>query len=350
MNQQGQNNVEEAPSRVTINAIAKRLGVSRMTVARALNGDPRKRAKAKHRVEQVLQISREMGYRCNTAARAMSLGRLNTIGIVQCGDGPESYLPSERMNGIQHALAELKMGVMVSRVDVNKLEDSSFVPEILRNLSADGLLMDVIRSNSPRMVNLIDEYNVPATWINVKHTHDVVRPDDLGAGVQATKILLDLGHRRIEFWDFCVRDQRHYSWADRFEGYQQAMTKAGLLPKLLQTQFFDEEERHTTAMQLLQNHDRPTAIIADNMGDVIAICTAAKWLRLRIPADLSVFSFQEYSEVTRCLRLSIMEQPDYAVGELAVKMLVNKIENPLMKYEPVLVPFGFKDSGSIGPP
>ncbi|MDR1902809.1 MAG: LacI family transcriptional regulator, partial [Treponema sp.] len=64
---------------ISINDIAKQLGVSPSTVSRALNGKPYVNAEKK---EQILKLIEETGYAPNKAARNMAMKRSFTVGIV----------------------------------------------------------------------------------------------------------------------------------------------------------------------------------------------------------------------------------------------------------------------------
>ena len=70
---------EGAPRALGMADVAARAGVSHQTVSRVINGHPNV---APHTRERVLRAIAELGYRPNTAARALVTGSTRTIGLV----------------------------------------------------------------------------------------------------------------------------------------------------------------------------------------------------------------------------------------------------------------------------
>lgn len=72
-----------ATKRVTINDIAAAAGVSKATVSRYLNGKNELISlPTQVRIKRAIEVS---GYRLNVAARALSVGASNTVGIAVNG-------------------------------------------------------------------------------------------------------------------------------------------------------------------------------------------------------------------------------------------------------------------------
>jgi DNA-binding LacI/PurR family transcriptional regulator len=192
---------------VTIYQIAERVGLSPKTVSRILSGKA-----ALHKPEtreRVLQVATELGYRANSSARAMRRQRFGCVTLLLSNVRQRSVLPSAREDGIQAALGEHDLHLMVAPLPDAKLTDQGFVPRILREYGSDGLLVNYNTRIPPRMETLLDAHNLPSVWINVRRDSDCVYPDDLQAGRQAAERLLALGHRRIAFVDYT--EQNHYS-------------------------------------------------------------------------------------------------------------------------------------------
>ena len=68
-----------AKSKVTITDVAKAAGVSNSAVSYALNGKPGVSEKTRKRV---LEVADSMGWKPNSAAKALSVARTHSIGVV----------------------------------------------------------------------------------------------------------------------------------------------------------------------------------------------------------------------------------------------------------------------------
>jgi LacI family transcriptional regulator len=181
----------------------------------------------------------------------------------------------------------------------------------------------------------IHRLRIPAVFLNVKQEFDCVHPDDLMGGRMATEFLLRLGHERIAYVDSEEPDIQHYSKEDRRAGYEQAMMSAGKPP---QVHFLPKnwrpanplslDPRVESALPLLTGDDKPTAVLAYELGEAMAIVHAAHLLGLRIPADLSIILFHPRRDDRYFLPFHTVSNVMTEVGEEAVRMLLEKIEDP----------------------
>ena len=88
--------------------VARLAGVSHQTVSRVINGHPNVTEATRTRVEQAIA---ELGYRPNTAARALVTGRSSTIGIV--GTGNALYGPVSTLYSVEQAARQAGYSVVV---------------------------------------------------------------------------------------------------------------------------------------------------------------------------------------------------------------------------------------------
>src|SRR6185369_16509410 len=89
---------------VTIKEIAERSGLSIPTVSQVLNNKGhRYRSETCNRV---LKAVRELGYRPNSSARAMRMGRFNCVALLLSTESYRSFLPNELLRGIHDGVAE----------------------------------------------------------------------------------------------------------------------------------------------------------------------------------------------------------------------------------------------------
>src|SRR4051812_13039083 len=227
---------------ITIKEIARRTGLSIPTVGNVL-GRSANRYSAKTR-ERILQVAHELGYKPNASARAMRQGRFGCAALVlsRSKQQTHSHIPTGLLDGLDDALAQHDMHLTVARLTDEELSSDDFLPKVLRESMADGMIVNYTHEIPQAMLELIHAHHAPAVWLNAKLAEDCVYPDDLGAAHAATKRLIELGHRRIAFVHFVApnvfpepfehaRPKFHYSVADREAGYVSALREAGLKPQ-----------------------------------------------------------------------------------------------------------------------
>jgi DNA-binding LacI/PurR family transcriptional regulator len=338
----------------TLLDIAERAGVSKDTAARVLRGEHKGvRADAAHRARRVRRIAREMGYRPNAAARAVARGRFGGISLLK-SQGGHSPIPPDLIKGIQNALAPLDWHLTLDRLPESRATDPQYMPKVLREQFADGLLVYYPDRIPEGMVGLIRDYRIPAIWVNSKLDADCAHPDDLAAGRRATEHLLALGHLRIAYADYSydvreIVERAHYSAVDRQTGYDIAMRAAGLAPCAWRAErHVNRPFRKHDAADRLRAGGRPTAIVCHSLGEAIPICLAAMALGIGVPGELSVTAIGGAGDGL-VADFTALTLPEAALGETAVRMLEEKIANPAAALAPRAIGFAFHQGETTAP-
>jgi DNA-binding LacI/PurR family transcriptional regulator len=185
-----------------------------------------------------------------------------------------------------------------------------------------------------------------------------VHYDDLKAGREATEVLIARGHRKIAYVDFTrfhEQPDSHYSRVDRHAGYVQVMQQAGLIATPRE-QFAGVagKARLQTLIQLFQSPNRPTAIITYDGPERVLL--AAAMAGLRVPEDLSIISFDEELPIGSLaedgenyvgLSVASLRLPTSEAGQLAVELLLKKIENPGSTFKPHVLPLRLDEGDTL---
>ena len=336
---------------VTIKEIARRTGLSIPTVGNVL-GRSASRYSADTR-QRVLKACQELGYKPNSSARAMRQGRFGCAALVlsRSKQQTHSHIPAGLLDGLDDALAQHDMHLTVSRLTDEELSSDNFLPKVLRESMADGMIVNYTHEIPQGMLDLIHAHHAPAVWLNAKLKEDCVYPDDFGAARAATQHLLSMGHKRIAFVHFIsptvfsvpfeeARPRFHYSDADRVNGYASAMRDARLSPRLVcDDRYVRDEEQRDACRALLAGADRPTAVLLYSDRDLSSlVCTAAE-LKLSIPRELSVVVFHPGQLFAGGKHVSVVQVPTEQIGRLAVAMLMRKLESANEQCEAVSVPY-----------
>lgn len=324
------------PSRTphpTIATIAAQMGLSRATVTHVLNGRATEQRISPETQHRVLKVAHELGYRANAAARAIRASRFGNIALIQSLHG--QYLPNELLHGLTKAIAAKDMHLVLTQVSDVIIDDEAYLPHTMRELSVDGVLINRHVGFSQSYLDRIHRLGIPAVFLNVKQESDCVHPDDLMGGRIATEFLLRLGHERIAYVDTEEPENRHYSKHDRQEGYKQTMRAAGklpqvfLLPKDWRTPGQPGMDRRVeTACLLLAQENRPTAVVAYELTEAMAVVHAAHLLGLHIPHDLSLIQFHHWIDDRFFIPIQTVSNVMREVGREAVEMLLEKIAAP----------------------
>ncbi len=327
--------------------LAKLAGVSAVTVHKALSNQAGVSERMRGRIQA---LAAKHGYRLNVSARAIRTGRFGNIALILSSEPSRSTVPSGLLAGVQQALQSHETQLTLATLPDETLTSDGFVPRILREWSADGLLINYTDHIPSRMVELIRGFLVPSVWINVNLEQDSVYPDDFDAGLRATQALLDRGHRKITFIDLAhymdhPRDV-HFSALERRDGYLSAMRSAGATPAVFQKRV-EPADHLRAAMAILDATDRPTGVVGYAGPDVQAVYIAALKLGLDVPRDLSLVTFGGSPVWNPGLLITTLLVPENAVGRTAVQMLYEKIEQPARALPPAKIKFSVVEGQSI---
>lgn len=316
-------------ARPTLKQLAERLQVSETTVSLILHDKGRFSESTRRRV---LDEAVAFGYRPNQAAQAMAKGRFGSLALLMSAEGGNSRLFNGLLDGIEDALDERKLHLLVARLADADLVDRANMPKLLTTVASDGLLINYHVRIPDSMERLIAEFRLPSVWMNTKRAVNAVYPDDHANARTATEALLRLGHRRIAYVNLNraphLDEVEHYSFIDRRDGYLAAMAEAGCRPILLGPEGGEEMPNHERIDRVkawLTGPERPTAFLTYSEYAAFPLFTAAHALGLSIPRDCSLVTFNDTVVRTFGPQLGTMIIPFREVGSSAVALVHQRI-------------------------
>lgn len=329
----------------TLKQVAEHTNLSIPTVSEILNH--KNRLYRSETRERVLEAARQLGYRPNVSARSIKSGRFDAVALLQSSQRVRNYLPNTLLNTISEALSEKDLLFTLASVSDEQLADPAFVPQILRILSVDGLLINYNAGFPERLNNLVHRHRIPSVWINAKPGEDCIYPNDHAAAKTATEYLINLGHRNIMFVDYRYGFHNnvpvHYSNYDRWYGYSEAMENAGLAPGEIRGEGeIPMAERCEFSRRWLVSSTRPTAILTYTEQTALPVLHAACLMGLEIPRDLSIITFNDHVTDEAGIPMDTMVLPEAQMGSQAVKWLLEKIEEPGKVFPATAVTLDFK--------
>lgn len=317
-------NEQKKPGQPTIIDVARESGVSYSTVSRALNGYTYVRPSTR---EKVLRAAEKLGYVPNQQARSLAGGRSRLIGILV--PALDNGYASEIIRGIDEELVRSGYNLILYTTHRRLATETTYVASII-NGAADGLLL-IVPLVSTTYLTALQQRKFPYVLIDQTDTTEkssVVTATNWQGAYEATQYLIELGHRRIAFIGGLMELA---SAGERLEGYRAAMVDQHLpvLDELMVEGDFTEEGGYDAALKLLDLPQRPTAIFASNDLAALGAMEAVRQCGLRIPEDMSIVGFDDIPQASIVYpKLTTVRQPLDQIGRVAVKILLEHLENP----------------------
>lgn len=310
--------------------IARLAGVSRSTVSRVLNDDPKVSDGVRARVRKVIAETR---FHPNAAARSLATKRSGIIGLVfprvftmMFTDPWASVLIRGCIEGSERA--DLSLVHVLVTTDDQAAVDRFFERSVMaRHLDGVILASHVL---GDKLVARLQESDFPYVLVgrDEHRTAHFVDIDNRQAARVATQHLIDHGYRRI----------MHLSGPpdlvtalDRLDGFRDAFRDSGLDPDIarIECAYFEQVTAYEKMLRILREPNRPDAIFAADDAMAIGAIQAARELGLDVPGDLAIIGFDDI-DMNRMFRphLSTVRQPSDALGRTAVGLLSEIINRP----------------------
>ncbi|WP_433828737.1 LacI family DNA-binding transcriptional regulator [Actinoplanes sp. CA-015351] len=286
--------------RVTLQTIADRVGVSRMTVSNAFSR-PDQLSPALR--ERVLAAAQELGYAGpDPTARALAKGTTGAVGILLTDSLRYAFTDLVAGGFLAAIAAELApTGLAITLLTSSGSGD--VVPA--RDVAIDGAVVYSCDPTSPA-VSWLRRRHLPMVFVDQDQVDDVssVNIADREGARAAAQHLVDLGHRRFAI-AMNGENGRHGFIADpsalveghasrqRRLGWFDALEPAGLKPAFIRHPLEQTEDVRRDARLLLSAADRPTAFLCFSDTTAVGVRQAAEDLGLRIPEDLSIVGFDD---------------------------------------------------------
>ena len=337
---------------MNLKQLAKHLNLSQTTVSRALNGYPEVNAETRRRVDEV---ARKVGYRPNPHAMRLATGRSHAIGYV---------LPSDRTVMLDPNLSDFIAGAgdvySANGFDVMLHIGGSENEETVYRRYAQSGAVDGVVVMGPRLndwrIELLTELEIPFVvhgragdnetgyaWLDI---------DNHGAFRQATKLLTDLGHRRVGL----INGNEAMTFAThRKQGYEEALLANGILPdtSIMTSDAMTEENGYRQSKRLLTSENRPTALVLSSMLQTSGAIRAAHELNLQIGCDISLIAHDDGLPFLNAEglvpSLTTVRSSIRMAGSRVAELLIEMINNPEAEQPHELWKVDLIVRGSTGP-
>ena len=310
-------------SRPTIKDVALRAGVSTTAVSYVLNDRPGVGDATRERVSRAVA---DLGYHRDGVAHSLRIGRSPVLGLVLATIRNPFY--TELAASVIDAAAKHQYGVFIGQV----YEGTHTLEEQTRTLidhRCDGLIFASVSNDDESVLDSLTREGVPFVQA-IRRVDglagDFVGIDDRAAAREAMEHIIDRGVRNIALLMGPAGSSANRA---RLQGYQEALASASIrIPRsrIVNCQF-STESGYMATRQILARKWRCDAIVCADDMIALGAMDAAQEAGYDLAADVAVIGFDDlYLASLRPIQLSTVRYPIREVGEVAVTLLVERLE------------------------
>ncbi|MFF1693236.1 LacI family DNA-binding transcriptional regulator [Streptomyces sp. NPDC058257] len=317
--------------RATLEDVAQRAGLSKSTVSRVINGEPRVRATVADRIRQAVD---ELGYIPNQAARSLVTRRNNAVAVVVTE--PQNRLFVDPyfdclLRGIRQEL--VLRGAQPVLLFIEEPDDYPRVGNFLGGGHVDGALLFSLRTDDP-LPAMVERMGLPAVFGGRAgadsgrrghshghghgHGHMYVDADNRGGAREAVRHLVGMGRRRI---GTVTGPLDQASAIDRLDGYRDVLPDSP--PQLIaEGDFTLRGGADAIAVLLDRCPDLDAVFVASDLMAVGALRLLRERGR-RVPEDVAVVGFDDLATIAEVTEpsLTTVHQDIEGMGRLMAQLL-----------------------------
>jgi LacI family transcriptional regulator len=315
----------------TIIDVAKKAKVSVVTVSRLMNNPE---IVSSRTADKIFKVFDKLNYQPSQIARSLVKKRTNTIGIVM-PDIKNTFFNNWYRYIEEHANPN-EFNLVLCNTDEDETKEIKYI-KLLQSQRVDGV---IIAPTSKKTVEYLLKSNM--CFILFDRLFDdlktnFVTTDHYQGAFDATEYLINLGHSRISIYK---GGGTLFPDIERYLGFADAMHKYHLKIdiSLIMNCEFNEDKALNATLELLRRKDKPTAIFPFNSLMSKGVIKAVQQLKLKIPLDVSLLSFDEIPGYDIFQpKITHVIQPIKLLGSETIAALINMIKKPNSKKRTKLI-------------
>ena len=308
---------------MTITDVARRAGVSSMTVSRVINESARVSPETRRRVEDAIA---ELGYVPSRLARGLIRQRTGTLGVIV----PDVANPFFTLivRGAEDVARRAGYRALLCDTRADLEVEREVIEELIAH-RAEGILIAPVSDRSKPHLRRLASFGVPFVLVDRAVPGvdcDVVLGDSAAGARRLVEHLLGLGHRRI---GLIVESDEVSTARDRHQGYLEALRAAGIEPdpELVVRSTVDPEGGLEGMRRLLRLGEPPTAVFTVNNLVAVGAIEAVREKGREVPNDVALVCFDDIDYATRLYPfLTVMMQPAETFGTLGTQLLLERMD------------------------
>lgn len=311
---------------VKLEDLAKKLGVSKVTISKALRDHPDISDQTKIKVKE---LAEKVGYIPNFMAKNLSSRKSNIIGLVI----PKiaHFFFGSVIESIYNTAFENNYETVIT-VSQESAEREKKHVQSLMSMRVDGLIVSITEQTKDYSVfERVIQSNIPLVFIDrvpaIKNVPSVT-VDDKGGAYSAVEHFIKRGITRIGHIG-------GYSYINigkaRLNGFTEAMTNYNIPinRNWIIEGGFGEEDGYQGFKKLFKKGDLPDALLAVTYPVAVGIYEAATELGIKIPKDIKITCFgnNSYKHIIPSF-FNFVDQPTVELGRKSVELIIDLINNP----------------------
>ncbi len=222
--------------------------------------------------------------------------------------------------GIEETLDGDQYLLLHKHIHVPEMEEADVLPKLAATVHGI-ILFSTMTARAHEVLGKLHEQRFPIVFIDrypQELNANYVVSDNEEVGIMATEHLLSLGHRDIVHVTY---REDVTSVDERAEGYCVAMRRAGLKPRILNSNHSHEEL--PALVERMLSEDPPTGIFCVNDATAIHLCNELKARGVQVPGRMSVVGVDDNPDAAQYeVPLTTIAQSKYQMGARAAKLLV----------------------------
>jgi DNA-binding LacI/PurR family transcriptional regulator len=304
------------PSMADVAALA---GVSAQTVSRVANGLTNVDPSTKDRVVAAMN---EIGYRPNSAARALKTGRFKSIGVIMFT--LSTFGNMRTLDAIATAAAQAGYSITLIPIALPTQVELLGAFSRLGEHAVDGVIV-IVESHILDRSDVSLPTGLPVVIVDsdAGDKYSVVDTDQAAGARDATRHLLELGHRTV--WHVSG-PEGSFSASRRKDSWEATLLAAGAeVPQVLIGDW-TANSGYLHGLELAKRDD-VTAVFAANDQMALGAMRAFHESGRTVPDDISVVGFDDMAEAAFFWPpLTTVHQDFGTAGSLAVSLVIDQIE------------------------
>lgn len=318
--------------RVSMLDIAEELGISKVSVSKALSD---KEGVSDELRERVKEVAITMGYRINNSARSLKTDRAYNIGILIAEKyvmDKEAYYFSVSGEIIKKLDTIGFSGIMEILKEEN--ESKGILPRVYNENKVDGII--VLGQLTQDYLKILEQISIPLLYFDFYVNNskiDSIVVDNFFSGYTLTNLLLEQGHREIAYVGSIGATS---SIQDRYLGYYKALIGKGI--SLNKDYVIEDRDEHGKLIDIKLPKKLPTAFVCNCDRVAFDVIQKLKTINIEVPKQCSVVGFDNSLFSNICTpKITTVDNNIEKMVSTAVKVISKKINNSNKIYDRILV-------------
>ncbi len=317
---------------VTLQDIAEELGVTKVTVSKALSG---KEGVSEDLRKKIIKTAEEMGYMMNSSAKALKTHRTGNIGIITTElflEEDESFYTKICKNIYLEANKHM-LDVIVT-VLTKKEEKSLELPQMCKERKVDGILL--VGQISIEYILALKKFEIPFVIVDFYYKElevDCILTDNYFASYSATSYLIEKGHKEI---GFCGNIKLTSSIQDRYLGYIKALMEHSISTS--NDYLILDRNDKGEIIDIVLPEKLPTAYVCNcdrAAYELIKKLTSAKY---SVPDDCSIIGFDDVQHsIISTPKITTIRVKTEDIAKYSISRIIEKITKQDSEFKRIVV-------------